>query len=124
MNFTCATNGNSCGATPATDLPNAERSHLIAQAFRLEWFTVAWMTIEGLVAIVAGVKARSISVTAFGIDSLIELASAGVLIWRLSVELKHGDSFSEQAEHTASKIAGFLLFALATYIIAAAARGL
>jgi divalent metal cation (Fe/Co/Zn/Cd) transporter len=104
--------------------PDVARTPLIAQAFRLEWFTIAWMTIESVVAIAAGIKARSISLTAFGIDSLIELASAGVLIWRLSVELKHGDGFSEKAERTASKIGGALLFGLAAYIIAAAAWGL
>jgi divalent metal cation (Fe/Co/Zn/Cd) transporter len=112
-----------CAGT-ATTLPAAERAPLIAQAFRLEWFTVAWMTIEAVVSIGAGVAAHSISLMAFGIDSLIELASAGVLIWRLLIELKHGRSFSEDAERTASKIGGFLLFALAVYIIAAAAWGL
>jgi divalent metal cation (Fe/Co/Zn/Cd) transporter len=109
---------------PATALPDIARAPLIAQAFRLEWFTIAWMAIETAVAIGAGITAHSISLTAFGIDSLIELASAGVLIWRLSVELKHGQSFSENAECTASKIGGCLLFALAAYIIAAAASGL
>lgn len=114
----------SCAATPTAGLSNVERAPLIAQAFRLEWFTVAWMTIEAVVAIGAGLAAHSVSLTAFGIDSLIELVSAGVLIWRLSVELKHGRSFSEDAERTASKIGGILLFALAAYVIAAAAWGL
>jgi len=82
------------------------------------------MTIESMVAISAGIAARSISLTAFGIDSLIELASAGVLIWRLSVELKRGHSFSEDVERAASKIGGFLLFALAAYIVVAAVWGL
>jgi divalent metal cation (Fe/Co/Zn/Cd) transporter len=82
------------------------------------------MTIESAVAISAGISAHSLSLTAFGLDSLIELASAGVLIWRLSVELRHGQTFSENAERTASKISGFLLFALAAYIIAAATWGL
>jgi divalent metal cation (Fe/Co/Zn/Cd) transporter len=114
----------SCAGIPATTPPDAARAPFIAQAFRLEWVTVAWMTIESMVAIGAGIAAHSISLTAFGIDSLIELASAGVLIWRLSVELKHGHHFSENAERTASKIGGFLLFALAAYIIVAAAWGL
>lgn len=105
-------------------LPDVVRQNLIRQAFRLEWFTVAWMTIEAIVAIAAGVAAHSISLTAFGIDSLIELASASVLIWRLSVELKHGRAFSEDAERTASRIAGGLLFALAAYVIVTAGWGL
>jgi hypothetical protein len=108
----------------AGDNPDVERAALIREAFRLEWFTVAWMTVEAIVAIASGIAAHSISLIAFGIDSLIELASAGVLIWRLSVELKHGRAFSEAAERIASRIAGGLLFALAAYVIGAAGWGL
>jgi divalent metal cation (Fe/Co/Zn/Cd) transporter len=93
---------------------------LIRAAFRLEWFTVGWMVVEAVVALAAGVKARSISLIAFGLDSLIELASAGVLIWRLNVELRRGRSVAEVAERTASRIGGALLFVLATYIVVAA----
>jgi len=114
-----------CGAGSASEaLAHSLRQSLIRQAFRLEWFTVAWMTIEAIVAIAAGLAAHSISLTAFGIDSLIELVSAGVLIWRLSVELKHGSAFSEDAERTASRIGGGLLFALAAYVVVAAGWGL
>jgi divalent metal cation (Fe/Co/Zn/Cd) transporter len=114
----------SCAGAPSTAPPDAARGLLIAQAFRLEWFTIGWMSIESAVAIGACIIAHSISLAAFGIDSLIELASAGVLIWRLSVELKQGHSFSEKAERIASKIGGVMLFALAAYIIVAAGSGL
>jgi hypothetical protein len=73
---------------------------MIRQAFRLEYITLAWMTIEAAVAIGSGVAADSLTLTAFGIDSLIELASATVLVWRLTVELRHGQGF-ENAERTA-----------------------
>jgi divalent metal cation (Fe/Co/Zn/Cd) transporter len=110
-----------CDVTPALTVTlDAERVKLVKEAFRLEWFTIAWMTVEAVVAIAAGVAAHSISLTAFGIDSLIEIISAGVLVWRLSIELRHGRSFSDEAERTASRIAGGLLFALATYVIIAA----
>jgi divalent metal cation (Fe/Co/Zn/Cd) transporter len=109
---------------PAAEIPDVERLALIREAFRLEWFTIAWMTGEAVIAIASGIAAHSISLTAFGIDSLIELASAGVLIWRLSVELKHGRAFLEAAEHTASRIAGGLLFALAAYVVVTAGWGL
>jgi hypothetical protein len=46
----------------------------------------------------------SLSLIAFGADSLIELVSAGVLLWRLNVELRHGAEFSESVEHWASRI--------------------
>ena len=96
------------------------RLKLVRQAFLLEYLTLAWMVIEGSVAISSGVAARSVTLLAFGIDSLIELASAVVLIWRLTVELWHGRSFAESVEQRASRIGGALLFALALYIVAAA----
>ena len=105
--------------TPAVGI-DAERRALIRRAFRLEYATVAWMTVEAAVAIWAGMQSASVSLLAFGIDSLIELASAGVLIWRLTVELRHGQAFAESAERTASRIAGLLLFALAAYVVTAA----
>jgi hypothetical protein len=55
--------------------------------------TVSWMMAEGAVAIGAGIAAGSLTLMAFGLDSVIELASACVLIWRLNVELRHGQAF-------------------------------
>ncbi len=51
---------------------------------------------------------------------MIELASGGVLMWRLTVEIKRGRAFSESAERRAGKIAGALLFALAAYVVVSA----
>src|SRR5208283_3390095 len=65
---------------------------------RLEWLTIAWMTVEAVVAIASGLMVGSLVLTAFGLDSLIELASAGVLMWRLLIELRRGEKFSEDAE--------------------------
>ena len=64
----------------------------IREAFRLELVTIAWMVIEAAAAMTAGVMAASLSLLAFGLDSLIELMSAGVLIWRLTAELRHGQA--------------------------------
>jgi len=97
-----------------------QRSALISQALRLEYVTVAWMVIEAAVAIGSGIAAGSLLLLAFGIDSLIELASAGVLLWRLDVELRRGQVFAEQAERTASRIGAVLLFALACFVVVAA----
>ncbi len=93
---------------------------MIEQAFRLEYLTLAWMMVEAAVAIGSGIAAGSLTLTAFGIDSLIELASAAVLVWRLTVELRHGQAFAENAERMASRICGALLFALAAYVVASA----
>ncbi len=102
----------------------AARSKLICRAFCLEWITAAWMLIEAAVAIGSGVAAHSLSLIAFGADSLIELASAGVLLWRLNVEIRHGADFPENIEHRASRIGGALLFTLAAYVVVSAGFGL
>jgi divalent metal cation (Fe/Co/Zn/Cd) transporter len=96
------------------------RASLVRKAFQLEYVTVGWMVIEAGVAISAGLVVRSITLLAFGMDSLIELASALVLIWRLTVELRQGQAFAEKAERKASRIGGALLFVLAAYVVAAA----
>lgn len=108
-----------CVPPPLVLPPRPDRLPLIREAFRLEWLTIGWMTIEAAVSIGAGIFAGSLVVLAFGLDSLIELASAGVLMWRLSVELRHGRRFSERAELIASRIGGALLFALAAYVTVA-----
>jgi divalent metal cation (Fe/Co/Zn/Cd) transporter len=82
------------------------------------------MLIEATVAIGSGVVAHSLSLIAFGVDSLIELASAGVLLWRLDVEIRRGAEFPETVEQRASQIGGALLFTLAAYVVVSAAYGL
>jgi len=78
------------------------------------------MAIEATVAVASGIAANSLTLIAFGFDSVIELASAGVLIRRLSLELRFGHEVSEAAERIARRIAGGLLLALAVYVVAAA----
>src|SRR4051794_21666348 len=80
--------------------------------------------IETAVVTRSGIAAHSLSLVAFGADSLIELASAGVLLWRLDVEMCQGAEFPESVEHRASRIAGVLLFALAVYVTVSAVYGL
>ena len=67
-----------------------ERAALIRAAFRLEWLTAAWLIIEAGVALAAGLAAHSLTLVAFGADSVIELMSAAVLLWRLDLELRRG----------------------------------
>jgi len=82
------------------------------------------MLIEAAVAIGSGIAAHSLSLIAFGADSLIELASAGVLLWRLNVEMRRGDEFPDRVEQRASRISGVLLFILTGYVVLSAAYGL
>jgi divalent metal cation (Fe/Co/Zn/Cd) transporter len=112
-----------CCAPPPLVLPSklaGDRIALIRDAFRLEWLTIGWMSIEAVVALISGATAGSLVLIAFGLDSVVELISAGVLMWRLSVELRHGQAFSEDAERLASRIGGVLLFVLAAYVVVTA----
>ena len=114
---------NECCAPPALVLhpkSSGDREALIRDAFRLEWLTIGWMSVEAIVALASGLAAGSLVLMAFGLDSVIELASAGALVWRLTIELRHGQALSENAEFLASRIAGGLLFALAAYVTIAA----
>jgi len=53
---------------------------------RLEYFTIGWNSLEGLIAVGAGVVAGSISLVGFGVDSFIEVTSGVTLLWRMSVD--------------------------------------
>jgi divalent metal cation (Fe/Co/Zn/Cd) transporter len=92
----------------------ADRVHELGRGKRLEYFTIAWNTVEGIVAVVAAVMAGSISLMGFGIDSFIEVLSGSVLLWRMSV-----DANVEQRrrnEKRALLIIGVCFLALAVYI--------
>jgi divalent metal cation (Fe/Co/Zn/Cd) transporter len=64
----------------------------VRSGIQIEVITVIWMLIEMAVSIGAGIAAGSILLTAFGLDSLIELVSGGILLWRLLVENRGGDT--------------------------------
>ena len=91
-----------------------ERPAVVLRGRRLEYFTVVWNTVEGLVAVVAGIVAGSISLVGFGIDSFIEVTSGSVLLWRMSVDSdEHG---RETNEKRALRIVGACFLLLAVYI--------
>ena len=112
-----------CRAPPSFILPSGpsvDRLPLIREAFRLEWLTIGWMTVEAVVAIAAGITAGSLVLVAFGLDSVIELGVGRRSHMAAIRRLRHGQKFSERAEHIASRIGGSLLFLLAAYIMVAA----
>ncbi|HVC21704.1 MAG TPA: cation transporter [Vicinamibacterales bacterium] len=96
----------------------------LQRALRLEWVTVAWMLVEAAVAIGAGLATGSLVLEAFGADSVIELISAGVLLWRLHAEIENMNAPSEVIERRAGRIGGALLFLLSVYVLVAGVRSL
>jgi len=81
------------------------RQHVALRGKRLEYFTIGWNTLEGLVAVAAGAIAGSISLLGFGVDSFIEVASGGVLLpgvgrlHRLRLYLRSDQQKSTRAQH-------------------------
>jgi divalent metal cation (Fe/Co/Zn/Cd) transporter len=97
-----------------TEIAVLERTAVVRHGRRLEYFTIAWNALEGLVAVVAGTIASSISLVGFGIDSFIEVTSGSVLLWRMSVDAEV--QRRELNEKRALRIVGVCFLLLAAYI--------
>lgn len=89
-----------------------EHSRLAAKARMLSWFSLGWMTIEGGVAILAGILAGSVALVGFGLDSGIEGFASVIIIWRFT----GSRTFSHSAETTAQKLVAIQFFILAPYV--------
>jgi len=95
-------------------LVDATRQAVVQRGKRLEYFTIAWNSLEGVVAIVAGAIAGSISLVGFGIDSFIEVTSGATLLWRMHVDSDAPKR--ERNEHLSLRIVGVCFVALAIYV--------
>src|SRR5437899_8188966 len=109
------------GKLPAMTVQVQPATSLLQQARLAQWMTVGWMVIEGAVAIGAGIAAHSVALTAFGVDSGIELFSSVVVLRRL---LQRSDSEERGSmtggERTATKLVGYALYGLIVYIVLSA----
>jgi divalent metal cation (Fe/Co/Zn/Cd) transporter len=93
------------------------RASTLRTALRLEYLTVGWNVIEGVVAITAAVAASSVALFGFGVDSFVECASGLVLLWRLSAERRGLDGEAiERLDQRAHRLVGGTLFLLAAYV--------
>jgi divalent metal cation (Fe/Co/Zn/Cd) transporter len=102
-----------------------ERGAAVRVGVRLEVFTVGWMAIEAVLAIGAGIAARSVLLTAFGFDSVIELLSGVTLLWWLSAEARgSGTAHIEGMERRATQISAVLLVLLCAYLVFTGVGGL
>jgi divalent metal cation (Fe/Co/Zn/Cd) transporter len=95
----------------------ADLAKLTRRGFRLEYASMAWMTVEAAVAIASGILAASIALIGFGLDSVIEFFAAATVVWRL-----RGDG--EERESRAVHLIGVTFFVLAAYLAAVSIRDL
>ena len=96
----------------------AERAGLLRRGLVLEYVTVGWNIVEGLIAIGAGLAAGSVALIGFGVDSFVESISGSVLIWRLRAEAG-GQADEERIEHVeqrASRLVAVSFAVLAAYV--------
>ena len=108
-----------------TILPGDSRRRLIAKALRLEYVTVGWNVVEGVVAVTAALAAGSVALLGFGIDSFVESVSGLILTWRLLAEQRGRDHVSiAELDRRAHERVAASLFALAAYITFDAAKSL
>jgi divalent metal cation (Fe/Co/Zn/Cd) transporter len=99
-----------------------ERTAVARHGRKLEYFTIAWNSLEGLVAVVAGAIAGSICLVGFGIDSFMEVTSGSVLLWRMSVD---ADVLRrERNERRTLRVVGICFLFLAFYIAYESSMGL
>src|SRR6266853_4309926 len=92
------------------ELENALAAHRRAGR-RIEFLSICWTALESIVGIIAGILASSVALISFGIDSVIEVASSLVLVWRLS-----DASVTEDREAFAHRLVGVCFLALAIYV--------
>jgi divalent metal cation (Fe/Co/Zn/Cd) transporter len=91
----------------------SSRQAMVRRGIRLQYLTIAWNSMEALVAIISGLVAGSIARLGFGLDSVIEVSSGAVLVWFLSVDERET---REHAEDLALRRAGLSFLALAAYV--------
>jgi divalent metal cation (Fe/Co/Zn/Cd) transporter len=91
--------------------PDGELARLRRRGFWLEYASIAWMVAEAGVAITAGVIASSIALVGFGLDSVIEVFSAGIVVWQLR-------GAGEERQTRAVRLIGVTFIALAAYLVA------
>lgn len=107
---------------PISSAVSIERQALVGRARLLEYLTIAWNALEAVISIAAGVIAGSIALVGFGLDSVIETASAGILLWRLAAE--HDPASRQRRERRAQRLVGLSFLLLAGYVAVESIQGL
>jgi len=92
--------------------PSAEWLAAAHKAKLLSWISLVWMSLEGGIAITAGILAGSVALIGFGIDSTIEGVASVVIIWRFT----GARMLSNTAEDRAQKLVAIQFFLLAPYV--------
>jgi divalent metal cation (Fe/Co/Zn/Cd) transporter len=108
-----AVGSDAAGTVPPVAAISRERYAELARRVRLlSWLSLAWMTVEGAVAITAGIVASSIALVGFGLDSAVEGVASLIIVWRFTGHRV----FSHAAEQRAQRLVALQFFLLAPYV--------
>jgi divalent metal cation (Fe/Co/Zn/Cd) transporter len=99
-----------------------DRPALVQRSRRLNYATLAYNSLEGVLSIGAGLLAGSVALVGFGADSLIELAAGAAALWRLSADLN--PARRDRVEQQTLRLIGGCFLALAAYVSLEAIRAL
>ena len=100
----------------------SQRAEQVARGLHLEYATIAYNSLEAVIAILAGFLAGSIALMGFGIDSVIEVSSGLSLVWRLRSDVDLARR--EEAERISLRVVGICFVALTAYVAIDAIKSL
>ncbi len=119
------TSGPTSEGPPASSLRaaparSAEWLRAARQARLLAWASLAWMSVEGFVGLLAGVQAHSLGVVTWAASSFVEALASVIVVWRFTGRR----TLSETSEARAQKWVAASFFVLAPFFVVEAVRKL
>jgi divalent metal cation (Fe/Co/Zn/Cd) transporter len=99
------------------DVSTTRLDTLRRRGLLLEYATISWNVLEAVIAVWAGLAANSIALIGFGLDSLIEVFAAGVVVWEFR-------GVAEERTARALRLIAISFFVLAVYVVVEAGRDL
>jgi divalent metal cation (Fe/Co/Zn/Cd) transporter len=105
---------------PVASISRDRYEQLAGRVRLLSWLSLGWMTIEGALAITAGILASSIALVGFGLDSVVEGVASVIIVWRFTGHRV----FSHAAEQRAQRLVSAQFFLLAPYVAFESAKAL
>lgn len=101
-----------------TELAIGDRRRWLERSKHLQWSTVGWNAVEAVIAITAAIAAGSVALMAFGLDSIVEMSSGLVILWRIGAERRARSAEQiDRVEKNARRAVAVTLYVLGAFIV-------
>jgi len=101
-----------------TELAIGDRRRWLERSKHLQWLTVGWNAVEAVIAITAAIAAGSVALMAFGLDSIVEMSSGLVILWRIGAERRARSAEQiDRVEKNARRAVAVTLYVLGAFIV-------